>query len=154
MKWSNPGVFGVAFLKILRGILWYIDGHHDTIGTKVPLIPAVYVCQIQWIQLPTDTQISQTYKGNLSCSEISRHALVLQDNFQASCFKKDCYKALRDTTEGLMGSLNSYTAYLKEKSESQKMHHQSDTPSAIPSDSSHLEYLLKVLHHLDQSRMN
>ena len=69
---------------------------------------------------------------------------MLQDNLQASWFKKDCYKALRDATEDLMGSLSSYAAYLKEKSKSQKVHHQSDTPSATPSDSSHLEYLPKI----------
>ena len=61
VKWSDPGVFGVAFLKNLRDVLWYIDGHHDTIAAKGPPGPTG-VCQIQWIQLPTGTRTSHTYK--------------------------------------------------------------------------------------------
>ena len=142
MKWSDPGVFGVAFLKNLRDVLWYIDGHHDTIAAKVHPVPQVFA-KFNGYNCPQVHKHRKCTKGNLTCSEISRHSLVLQDNLQASWFKKDCYKALRDATEDLMGSLSSYAAYLK-KSKSQKVHHQSDTPSVTPSDSSHLEYLSKI----------
>ena len=43
-----------------------------------------------------------------------------------------------------MGSLNSYASYLKQKNKAQKLHHQSITPSATPSDASHLEYLTNI----------
>jgi hypothetical protein len=121
VKWSDPGVFGVAFLKNLRDVLWYIDGHHDTIAAKVHPVPQVFA-KFNGYNCPQAHKHRKRTKGNLSCSEISQHSLVLQDNLQASWFKKDCYKALRDATEDLMGSLSSYAAYLKEKSKSQKMH--------------------------------
>lgn len=43
VKWSDPDVFGAVFLKQLRDVLWYIDGHHDTIFAKVPEVRKVFV---------------------------------------------------------------------------------------------------------------
>ena len=34
VRWSDPGAHGTPFLKILCEVLWYIVGHHDTIGEK------------------------------------------------------------------------------------------------------------------------
>ena len=39
VKWNEPSVFGVPFLKKLTDVLWYIDGHHDTIAEHAPPIP-------------------------------------------------------------------------------------------------------------------
>ena len=136
-------MFGATFLKNLRDVLWCIDDHHDTIAAKVPAVPKVFA-KFNGYNCPQTHKHRKRTKGNLSCSEISRLALVLQDNLQASWFKKECYSALREATEGLMGTLNSYASYLKEKNKAQKLHHQSLTPSATPSDASHLEYLPKV----------
>lgn len=41
LKWRVPSV-GAVFLKKLAGILWYIDGHHDTIQEKSSKIPDVF----------------------------------------------------------------------------------------------------------------
>ena len=34
IKWNDPESHGVSFLKNLRSVLWYIDGHHDTCHKK------------------------------------------------------------------------------------------------------------------------
>ena len=43
-----------------------------------------------------------------------------------------------------MSSLNSYACYLQEKSKQQKLHNEQTSPSATPSESSHMKYLPKI----------
>lgn len=46
--------------------------------------------------------------------------------------------------EDLVIALTSYAAYLQEKSKAQRLHHDSTSPSASPSESSHMVYLPKI----------
>lgn len=46
--------------------------------------------------------------------------------------------------EALIISLNSYASYLQEKSKAQRLHNDLMSPSASPSESSHMEYLSKI----------
>ena len=87
VKWSDPSVFGAAFLKNLRDVLQYIDSHHDTIAAKVPEVSKL-IAKFSGYNCPQAHKHRKHTKGNLSCSEISQHALVLQDNLQASWFKE------------------------------------------------------------------
>ena len=42
VKWSDPNSYAVPFLKKLSEILWYIDGHHETISERAPKIPSLF----------------------------------------------------------------------------------------------------------------
>ena len=144
IKWDDPTVYGAPFLRALRDALWYVDGHHDTIAEKAPKIPEVFAKKFVGYNCPESHKHRKRVKGNLCRSELGRHTLVLQDKLQASWFKKPAFKELATAVEGLVGSLNAYSAYLHEKTKYQKMHHELNSPSATPSDPSHLEYLPEI----------
>lgn len=42
VKWNDPEVNGVPLLMCLQKVLWYIDGHYDTIAEKAPNVPAEF----------------------------------------------------------------------------------------------------------------
>ena len=121
--------------------MWYLDGHHDTITEKAPKIPELFAKRFVGYNCPELHKHRKRAKGNLSHSELSRHALSLQDKLQASWFRNEAFKELAIVVEGLVGSLNAYATYLSEKTKYQKLHHELSSPSAAPSDSSHLDYL-------------
>ena len=60
---------------------------------------------------------------------------------QSSWFKKESFGALKNAIEGLVASLTSYASYLQEKSKWQRCHNEQTTPSATPSESSHMNHL-------------
>ena len=144
VSWNTPLAYGVPFLKRLRDSLWYIDGHHDTITEKAPKMPEVFA-RFTGYNRPEAHKHRKRARGNLSRSELRTHALALQDSLQASWFQKDHMKVLKEVTEGLVSTLNAYATYLQEKNKSQKLHHAMNCPAATPSDSSHLEYLPKIV---------
>ena len=41
VKWFDPNLYAVPFLKKLCDTLWYIDGHHQTIAECAPKIPTL-----------------------------------------------------------------------------------------------------------------
>ena len=44
LKWRSPSSDGTSFLKKLANVLWYLDGHHDTIKEKSSKIPDIFQC--------------------------------------------------------------------------------------------------------------
>lgn len=143
VKWNDPEVNGVPLLKCLTKTLWYIDGHHDTIAEKAPKIPSEFG-QFNGYNCPTAHKHRKRLHSNLNRSELRENALALQDQLQSSWFKKESFSALRPLIEDLATALISYAAYLQEKSKAQKLHHDSTSPSASPSESSHMAYLPKI----------
>ena len=47
-------------------------------------------------------------RENLSRTELYTHVLALRDKLQASWFKKESYKELKEAVTGLMSSIHSY----------------------------------------------
>ena len=72
VKWSDPNSYGVPFLKKLCDVLWYIDGHHDTINEKAT-IPDVF-SRFQGYNCPEKYKHRKRTKRSLSSSELSAHA--------------------------------------------------------------------------------
>ena len=82
---------------------------------------------------------------NLQSSELRSHSLSLQDLLQAKWFQRECFKPLKQATEGLMMSLNSYAEYLQEKVKYQKLHHQLTMQlSTLCNDTSHEKFVPKA----------
>ena len=143
IKWNDPGVNGVPLLKCLQKVLWYIDGHHDTIAEKAPKVPAEFA-RFNGYNCPTTHKHRKRLLSNLSRSELRENALALQDKLQCSWFKKESFNPLRVAVESLVASLTSYASYLQEKCKAQRLHNDSMSPSASPSESSHIDYLQKL----------
>ena len=82
---------------------------------------------------------------NLWSSDLRSHSLSLQDLLQVSWFQREYFKQLKQTTEGLMMSLNSYAEYLQEN----KLHHQLTVqPSPLCNDASHGKSYSKLISRL------
>ncbi len=135
VKWSDPKAFGVPFLKKLTEILWYIDGHHHTIAESAPPIPSVF-STFTGYNCPEKYKHRKRTQDNLRSSEFSFHSLTLCDFVQASWFKKDQFKQLRQATEALIVCLQSYASFLQEKLKYQKLHHN----STMHEDLSHVDH--------------
>ena len=143
VRWTDPQRYGVPFLENLSNALWYIDGHHSTIGEKAPKVPEIF-SRFTGYNCPEKHKHRKRTMDNLSRSEILAHSLALQDSLQSSWFKKEAYKELKKVTTELMSSLNLYAAYLQEKNKVQKIHHAMNCPTATPNESSHTEYIPKI----------
>ena len=143
VTWTDPQRYGVPFLENFSNVLWYIDGHHSTIGEKAPKVPEIFSWFIGY-NCPEKHKHCKRRMNNLSRSEILAHSLALQDSLQASWFKKEAYKELKEVTTELMSSLNVYAAYLQEKNKIQKIHHAMNCRAATPNESSHTEYIPKI----------
>ena len=104
VSWNDPLAFGVPFLKRLRDTLWYIDEHHDTIAEKAPKIPVLFA-KFTGYNCSESHKHRKRSRENLSRSELCTLTLALQDNLQASWFKKDSYKVLREATKKLTSSV-------------------------------------------------
>ena len=100
IKWNDPTMHGVPFLWALHDALWYVDGHHDTITEKTPKIPEVFAKKFVGYNCPESHKHRKLTKGNLCCSELSRHALALQDKLQVSWFKKPVFRELATAVAG------------------------------------------------------
>ena len=142
VKWIDPNAFAVPFLKKLCDILWYIDGHHETIAERAPKIPTLF-STFSGYNCPEKHKHRKRVLENLRASELRSHSLILQDILQASWFHKQSFTTLKEATEGLMVSLKSYAFFLQEKVKYQKLHHLMSQPSALQDDSSHIHYLPK-----------
>ena len=42
VKWNDPNVYAVPFLKEFGDVLWYVDGYHETIAERAPKIPSLF----------------------------------------------------------------------------------------------------------------
>ena len=98
ISWNDPLSNGVPLLQCLQKVLWYIDGHQDTMAEKVPKIPDVF-SQFTGYNCPTAHKHRKRLIGNLSRSELREHALALQDKLQSSWFKKDSFSSLKEAIE-------------------------------------------------------
>ena len=129
-------------MKKLCEILWYIDSHHDTLAEHAPKVPNLF-SRFNGYNCPEKHEHRKRALQNLRSSELRSHSLTLQDLLQASWFKKEPFKALKEAIEGLMASLNTYAAFLQEKVKYQKLRHEMGQPSAMQDKSSHTEFLPK-----------
>jgi hypothetical protein len=141
VKWVDPVTYGVPFLKKVRDLLWYIDGHHDTIGERCVKIPNVF-SNFNHYNCPEKYKHRKRTKGNLCSSVLSAHVAAVHDCLQSSWMKKAQFKGLYDVTEELVATLNAYISFLLEKAKYQKMHH--EMRSVSPNDSSCTEFIPKV----------
>ena len=139
MKWFDPNLYAVPFLKKLFDTLWYINGHHQTIAEHATKIPTLFSA-FSGYNCPEKHKHRKRTLENLRASELRSHLLSLQGIPQASWFRKESFTALREATEDLMVSLNSF---LHEKVKCQKIHHQMSQPSPLQDDSFHIQYLPK-----------
>lgn len=142
VKWSDPKLLGVPFLKKLAEVLWYIDGHHHTIAEHAPPIPSLF-STFTGYNCPEKHKHRKRTRDNLLSSEMNSHSLTLCDFVQASWFKKDQFKQLRKATEDLMVCLQSYASFLQEKL---KLKHQKllhNTSITMLEDSSHIDHIQK-----------
>lgn len=130
VRWDDPLTFGVPFIipsqRRHQRSQRYFQDSQDTIALRL-------------------TSIESVQRGNLSRSEICTHALALQESLHASWFKKQHFKVLKEATMGLVSTLNAYSAYLQEKNKCQKVHHEMKCPAASPGDSSHLQYIPRIV---------
>ena len=141
LKWRAPSV-GAVFLKKLASILWYADGHHDTIHEKSSKIPQVFD-RFNGYNCPQASKHRKNTKENLKREELSAHALTLQEVIHAPWMQKDVFTSFRESVVGLRDSLTSYATYLQCKAKYQQLHHMMEQPSANPTDNSVVRYVPK-----------
>ena len=117
LKWRASSV-GAVFLKKLASILWYIDGHHDTIQVKSSKIPQIFD-RFNGYNCPQASKHRKRTKENLKREELSAHALTLQEAIHAPWMQKEIFTSFRESVVGLRDSLTGYASYLQSKAKYQ-----------------------------------
>ena len=143
-RWTNPNAYAVPFLNKLCDMLWYINVHYNMIGEWGCKVPNVFA-KLFGYNCPEKHKHRNRALENLRSLELQSHSLSLQDLVQASWFQRECFKQLKQATEGLMMSLNSYAEYFQEKVKYQKLHHQiTMQPSPLCNDTAHVKVVPKA----------
>lgn len=140
LRWTDPTSHGAAFVKKLCDVLWYIDGHHNTLSERGVKVPTLFH-RFKGYNMPECSKHRKRSIQNLSQAELRSGALSLQDSLQSSWFQKPSFTELRVAVEELVKCLTDYVGFLETKNKYQKLHHASLQPSSSVSDSVSTIYL-------------
>ena len=82
VKWNDPDFYAA---KKALWVLWYVDGHHETIAERAPKVPSLFSRYVGY-NFPEKHKHHKRALENLWASEVRAHAMMLQDMLQASWF--------------------------------------------------------------------
>ena len=104
---------GKSFLATVSSVLWYIDGHEETLSSRGCLIPERFR-SFHGYNLPEiSMHRKRTHTKSLSCDQLATHAATLYYALLLSWMSTTKWKEIKD-------------AYLKDQAKKMREHHSSD----------------------------
>ena len=138
-EWAPDGIeSGRRFLTTLTNVLWYLDGHHDTLshrGFKVPELFSPY----QGYNVPQASKHRKRSAVNLSCEKLACHSASLYEVLLSSWINTSRWAVMKEAVKGLASSIDGHISYLRDQSKRMKVHH--STPSESFGDKTNFTYL-------------
>ncbi len=113
-KWHDSGsTLGARFLKQLRDVLWYIDGHHSVFESRSMAIPDV----LQSFSGYNTPELSKHRKRspNMSYTVLIEHVAFLKESLLSSWIQQKRWAELRRIIDELASSIDEYTMYLRQQ---------------------------------------
>ena len=154
-EWAPDGVeSGRVFLTTLTNVLWYLDGHHDTLSRRGLQVPELF-SPYQGYNVPQASKHRKRSAANLSCEKLACHSASLYETLLSSWINTARWAVMKEAVKGLATSIDSHISYLHDQSKRMKIHH--STPSESFGDKTNFTYLPRSskipgsLHELDQA---
>ena len=119
--------FGVNFVKSLCEVLWYIDGHHDTLHGRGCSIPTCFVT-FQGFNVPERSKHRKRSLTNLSADVLEALASKLFCILQSSYFHRERWGEMKGNCDRMAHNLQRYADELRGKNKVMKLVHYSTVP--------------------------
>ena len=141
---SDANVSGKQLVKALCNVLWYIDGHHETLAVRSCRIPEIFspFQNYNKPELSKHRKREHTNFSEVDLRGLSSELFVLLLN---SYWKRSAWSSFKTHIEALARSLVDYADYLSDQNKKMKIHHSQNLPSRQISQV-HLFHLLLVDH--------
>ena len=118
---DNVESTGVAFVRKLSRVLWYLDAHHEKFSGRGIIIPDHF----SQFQRYNDFKRKKEKEPRLSVSGLDEHIKCLSELLMQPWFTCRVFDVLRQDVEKLVESMSKYKLYLTSKCAQIKQHHQS-----------------------------
>ncbi|XP_072026783.1 uncharacterized protein [Amphiura filiformis] len=102
-----------AFVQAILDILWYIDGHHQTLANRVK-IPKLFE-KFEGYNVPEKMKKRKRERENLKVDRLTDLAYRLSRFQTRSWMKVSNWIVLKDSVDALVDATTQYCTYLKEK---------------------------------------
>jgi len=112
--------FGERLVKTLRGVLWYIDGHHQTFADRSHPIPSLFKSFVGY-NTPELSKHRKRSHTNMSSDTLMKHALGLKTFLLSPWMKRPVWDTAKKGIEDLTEAIESYCFHLDEKNKAVKI---------------------------------
>lgn len=110
IKWTQDDIgSGTHFVSLLTDVLWYADGHHDTLGSQSCPIPRVFQSFVGY-NVPELSKHRKRALSNMSSIQLDSYSQQLYQCLFAHYWKQDQFSTLCIAVEGLACCLKEYPA--------------------------------------------
>ena len=138
--WSSDRVtLGTKFVSAVTDILWYIDGHHDTLQYRACSVPVEFR-EFQGYNKPEVAKHRRRSLENMCSGMLNNYSLQLNEYLMQPWFSSAIWKPVKGCVTQLAESLHKYSIYLNEKNATVNENHAMLQPvrSASEAESFHL----------------
>ena len=119
--------FGERLVRMLRDVLWYVDGHEDEFSRRSSAVPSVFE-PFKGYNCPKKKKPRKHQLKNLVSDQLNTMATELAVLLQSNVWEREHWCNLKENVAGLAWALAGYAEYLTGKSKVMKIHHASTTP--------------------------
>lgn len=140
LGWSVDRIqLGAGFVDTMADILWYLDGHHDTLQSRACPIPAD-LKEFQGYNKPELTKHRRRSAENMCGGMLNNYSLRLNECLMQPWFSSAVWKPFRECFVKLAESMHKYAVYLTQKNVAVQENHSLLEPvrSAAEAESFHV----------------
>ena len=103
----------------LCDVLWYIDGHHETLEARSCAIPTPF-STFTGYNTPEKSKHRKRQAENLSVDVLVKHVDMLKESQVTSWMQQTSWNELRESVRTMTTVLDDYCVYMKQKCKKQK----------------------------------
>jgi hypothetical protein len=118
---------GVELVRLLRDVLWYIDGHHHVFQQRSSPLPAEFGCFTDYNN-PELSKHRKRRTSNLSADALEQFLLDLSVVLNENYWERDGWCDMKLLIISLSSSISGYIDYLRSKNKRMLLCHRAPTP--------------------------
>ena len=118
--------YGRSYVNTVCSALWYIDGHHGTLGLQGCNVPEMFR-KFNGYNTPELSKHRKRKSQNLNADKLADHTASLYNALLTSWLNTSEWASSRHATETLARSLDSYVLHLRSQCKTMKLHHESSS---------------------------
>ncbi len=126
--------------KLVRDVLWYIDGHHNVFAERAIQLPPLFQSFSKY-NVPHLSKHRRRRTFNISSMQLKSFVQELCTILDLCYWERPCWKELKVSVSQLCESLAAYVEYLTQKNKRVKLNHRSPTPVREVSSNLKIKYI-------------